>query len=200
MSDAISKSDQEKLVQDQTAPPATEAAIAPITTENAGGAKTMDVDDKKKPKEATTAPEGEADVTKEGKPAEVGEKRERPENDQEQEVALTETEKEAGKETKKAKTDDVEAAGAADAAEPLAEGAAATNGEAAAKKPTKRGPGRPPKGKAAGAATTEGEEPKKRGPGRPRKGTNPTKGGEEANGNEAEPAATGARRSTRSRG
>lgn len=156
------------------------------------------MDAKEKPEEAATAPEGEADVTKEGKPAEIGEKRERPENEQEQEAALAETEKEAGKETKKAKTDAAEGAGAANVAEPLTEGAVPTNGEAVVEKPAKRGPGRPPKGKA--AAATEGGEPKKRGPGRPRKGTNPTKEGEEANGNEAEPAATGTRRSTRSRG
>ncbi|KAF5324190.1 hypothetical protein D9619_011342 [Psilocybe cf. subviscida] len=198
MSDAVSKSDQEKLVQDQTAPPATEAAVAPTTAQNGGEAKAMDVDGKEKPQEGATPSEGEADVTKEGKPAEVGEKRERPEDDKEEEAKLAETEKDAGKEAKKAKTDGAEAA--VDAAEPLAEGAAPTNGEAAADKPAKRGPGRPPKGKAAAAATAEGGEPKKRGPGRPRKGTNPTKEGEEANGNDAEPATTGTRRSTRSRG
>lgn len=172
----------------------------------------MDVD-------APAAPaEGEADITKEGKPAEVGEKRERPDdaaaqtNGEEKTEPLVQAEEDAGKETKKARTDDAEggantdadaapAAGLTDgAAEPLAEDAAPADGD---EKPAKRGPGRPPKSKGAvpaAASTAEGSEPKKRGPGRPRKGTNSKDGDEAGKGDDAEPAAsTATRRSTRSR-
>lgn len=122
--------------------------------------------------EAQKEAAGESDQTKEGKPAEVGEKRVRAEGEEQTaNGAVTAQGEEAGEEgieAKKAKVDDAEAGANAEA---VAEGDGETQAESTG--PKTRGRGRksstktaPKKAAPAVAPPADG---KKRGPGRPRK-------------------------------